>query len=310
MPTVSVIIPTFNRAAMLREAIQSVLDQTYSDYEIIVVDDGSTDNTGEIATELSKLSANLRYVCQAHQGRSAARNHGIGLAQGRYIAFLDSDDRFLPRKLAIQVRCLDDQPEYGMVYSRVVGIDEKGKTVPGSFLSKRGLSGRIYPEMLFIRGTVITTPSTMVRSRILSEVSGFDEAMQVCEDLDLWRRIAKRYMVQEIKEPLSVVRYRKSEKVPLAQWVEARTMYYNKAIAEDPCLEKSMRPRLFSEMFFYYGRRALWQKDMQLAVRLLGASVQTSPFRFPLYLASSGYEALQALRFGCGSILGPHRDCI
>lgn len=283
MPKVSVIIPTYNRASMLKEAIQSVLDQTYTDYEIIVIDDGSTDSTREVVDGLKQRSGRVTYLYQENKGRSAARNHGINLATGNYIAFLDADDKFLPQKLYTQVHALDDKPEYGMTYSYSIAINERGRILrEGGNPAKIRLSGWIYPELLFIKGTIITTPTVMVRASVLREIGGFDETMHTCEDLDLWRRIARRYKVFQIEEPLSVVRYRKNEETPLREYVQARSYYYQKAIAEDPDFLKPIRSKLFFEMYFNYGLAALLARDIIFGLQLLGRSVKTNAPMFPL----------------------------
>ena len=144
MPTVSVVIPTYNRALMVKEAIQSVLDQTYSDFEIIVVDDGSTDDTREVVTAFADK---VRYVFQENSGRSNARNRAIHMARGRYIAFLDSDDLYMPHKLDMQVACMEKVPEFGMVYSTAVCIDEQGNDLTRIY--KANESGWIYRLVAF-----------------------------------------------------------------------------------------------------------------------------------------------------------------
>ena len=155
MPTVSVIIPTYNRALMVKDAIQSVLDQTYSDYEIIVVDDGSTDNTSKVINDLRSHSGKVHYIHQENKGRSAARNIGVHAARGDYIAFLDSDDMFLPEKLRVQVMTLENNLDFGMAYSAVLRMYEHGNILEDSSQERERLSGWIYPELLFIKKNII-----------------------------------------------------------------------------------------------------------------------------------------------------------
>jgi len=280
MPTVSVIIPTYNRALKLKEAIQSVLDQTYTDYEVIVVDDGSVDNTREVVNELKQHSDKLVYVYQENRGRSAARNYGISLAKGDYIAFLDSDDRFLPEKLSVQVKALENNGDFAMAYSTLIFMGENGAILGSSDKARTRLSGWIYPELLFIKGAIIITSGVMVRASVLSEIGGFDEEMHICEDLDLWRRIAKRYKVLQIEQPLSIYAYRLNDQPDVLENVKARSFYYQKAIAEDPALEKSIQSKLFLEMYSQYGAVALFERNIPLAFSLLVQSAKTDPFRF------------------------------
>ena len=125
MPTVSVIIPTYNRRTYVQEAIDSVLAQTYPDYEIIVIDDGSTDGTDQVLH--ARYGDRIRYVWQENQGESAARNRGIALARGEYIALLDSDDLWLPDKLAKQIPFLDSHPGAVLALPQVWQINANGE---------------------------------------------------------------------------------------------------------------------------------------------------------------------------------------
>jgi glycosyltransferase involved in cell wall biosynthesis len=280
MPKVSVIIPTYNRASVVQEAIQSVLDQTYTDYEVIVVDDGSTDNTRRAILDLTEHGRKVRYVYQRHRGRSAARNLGLRWARGEYIAFLDSDDRFLPHKLHVQVSALKENPDFGMAYCSTLEMDKRGHTLEADSHSRTSLSGWIYPELLFIKGTIIKTPSVMVRADILSEIGSFDETMDVCEDLDLWRRIARRYKILQIEEPLTMVRSKNYDPSILPEKVAARILFYEKAIIEDPDLEKSIQSKLFSEMYCHYGVEALAHSNTQVAFHLLMHSIRSDISQF------------------------------
>lgn len=276
MPVVSVIIPTYNRALMVREAIRSVLDQTYADYEIIVVDDGSEDDTRDMVAGLGVSVDKVKYIYQKNRGRSAARNRGIQGARGELIAFLDADDRFLPHKLEKQVQVLKEHPEYGMTYGYAIGTDENGK-VWRRYNQRRRLSGWVYPQLLFIKGTIITTPSVMVRARVLREIGDFDETMHMCEDLDLWRRVARRHEVHQFEEPLCYVRYRRNEGQPWADYVQARSSYYRKAIGEDAALTKGIETRLFSEMYWRYGVGAICSGNVRFGLGLWGRGVRMIP---------------------------------
>lgn len=272
MPKVSVIIPTYNRAVLLRSAINSVLSQSYEDYEIIVVDDGSTDDTEKIVNELS--TDKLRYVYQENKGRSAARNYGIKLARGEYVAFLDSDDTFTPSKLEFQVQILDYNPCYGLVYSYAKIIDENGDYLNAQY--EGNLSGWIYPDLLFIRNNVITTPTVMVRARILAELGGFDESMDICEDLDLWCRIAREYQVKQICQPLAIIRIRSSEQINILEFMAGRTRYYKNAISQNPHLY-SIKNELYSEMYYAYLDLAIAQKNKMVILYLVALAFINDP---------------------------------
>jgi glycosyltransferase involved in cell wall biosynthesis len=127
LPVISVIITSYNYARFVDEAIQSVLDQTYQDFEVIVVDDGSTDDTRSV---LDRFGDRITCIYQANQGKSIALNRGIAVSRGRYLAFLDSDDCWLPHSLQARLAAFEDDPELGVVYGRTLVIDETGRVLP------------------------------------------------------------------------------------------------------------------------------------------------------------------------------------
>jgi glycosyltransferase involved in cell wall biosynthesis len=199
-PSVSVILPTYNRATLLPRAIYSVLNQSYHDLELIVVDDCSTDGTED---ELSKIKdARLRVIRQSiNSGPSAARNVGIRASLGRYVAFQDSDDEWLPEKLRKQVEMLEQHDELGncpaACYSRFIILRYNKKTIVPSGPSNL-LSGRIYERLLY--GNTMGTPSTIFRKEILDIVGSFDESITNREDWDLALRIARDYPIAFLDE--------------------------------------------------------------------------------------------------------------
>lgn len=199
MPKVSVIIPTYNRANYICEAIDSVIAQTCKDYEIIVVDDGSTDNTKDA---IKKYDGKIRYIYQKNRGVAAARNAGIRQAVGRYIAFCDSDDIWLPLKLEKQLILFEENLMVGFVYCFML-VESKGA------LSKRILPSKPAQNFsdLLIYGAAIPLSSVVIRKEWLLEVGFFDESMKYVEDYDLWLRILLKYKeVKYIQEPLAIWR--------------------------------------------------------------------------------------------------------
>jgi glycosyltransferase involved in cell wall biosynthesis len=199
---VSVIIPTYNRAHFVREAIDSALAQTLPAAEVIVVDDGSSDDT---PSTLAGYGNRIRAVRQQNGGVAAARNRGAALASGDLLAFLDADDVWLPHKLARQVQRFQSEPGIGLVHCGVVDVD-KGGTALGEH--RDGMEGWVASEMLlFQRPVILGGGSTGVVSRAAFEaVGGFDPHLPPSEDWDLCYRVACRYKVGFVPEVL--VQYR------------------------------------------------------------------------------------------------------
>jgi len=198
-PLTSVIIPTFNRAAFLREAIDSVLAQTEKDFELIIVDDGSTDATRESVTTYENR---LRYFCQPNAGASAARNLGIQNARGKYITFLDSDDLWQPKKLTRQIEWMNAHPEIMLCYTDEIWIRRGVRVNQKKIHAKTG--GWIYP--LCLPRCIISPSSVLMRRELVEAVGVFDEQLPICEDYDLWLRVASRFEVGFLAEPLIVKR--------------------------------------------------------------------------------------------------------
>jgi glycosyltransferase involved in cell wall biosynthesis len=202
-PLVSVIIPTYNRAKWVSGAVQSVIDQTYRSIEIIVVDDGSTDNTRDM---LSEYGSSIKYIYQERSERCKARNRGFRHSRGEYIAFLDSDDRWLPTKIEQQVAILNNESDVGLVYTGVQFMDAKGNPHTGQISWDVPERQALYEDLMTHNTITGTTSSVMVRRTCLDKVGLFDELMNTCEDLDLYRRIARYYKFYKIDLPL--VRFR------------------------------------------------------------------------------------------------------
>jgi glycosyltransferase involved in cell wall biosynthesis len=207
----SVIIPTFNRAAFLREAIGSVLAQTEKDFELIVVDDGSTDRTRELVVEYGDR---VRYFFQSNAGVSAARNLGIRHARGKFITFLDSDDLWLPKKLARQLQWMAAHPSLMLCYTDEIWI-RRGVRVNQKLIHAKS-GGWIYP--LCLPRCIISPSSVLMRRELFEAVGLFDEQLPVCEDYDLWLRIATRFEVGYIAEPLIVKRGGHPDQLSHREW--------------------------------------------------------------------------------------------
>jgi glycosyltransferase involved in cell wall biosynthesis len=246
-PTVSVVIPTRNRAQYIGEAIESVLAQTYSDYEIIVVDDGSTDRTAEFLTPYIKNNG-VRYERQDALGVSAARNHGVKLARGRFIAFLDSDDIFLSSKLGKQMALFTRDPELGFVHCNFSKFDDRGSNLGVRDTSRH--QGWIYPQTLQEWSVLMAMPCMLVRKDVFENVGGFDEQMSWAEDMDLWRRIARNYRIGTVPEALVKVRvHSASTTFGKVGGAEGFKRYLDKAFADDATLSPTFRRRAYAKMY-------------------------------------------------------------
>jgi len=197
-PLVSVVIPTYNRGWCLNESIDSVLSQTYENFELIVVDDGSTDDTEK---RLSQYD-NLTVISQPNQGVSAARNKGIKSSNGDLIAFLDSDDTWLPEKLSVQVAYFMRHAEAEICQTQEIWIRDGKRVNPGH--RHRKTSGLFFERSLAL--CLVSPSAVMIRKRLLDKVGFFDETLLACEDYDLWLRINATIPIFLIDEPLVIRR--------------------------------------------------------------------------------------------------------
>ena len=202
-PLVSAIIPTYNRAEFVVEAVDSVLNQTYEDIETIVIDDGSTDNTREV---LKEYGERITYVYQKRAERSKARNEGFRHSMGNYVAFLDSDDAWASEKIKQQVQVLNENPEVGIVYTDVQFIDTSGNPYIGELCWDTPQRQVLYEDLMTHNVITGSLSSVIISRNALDRVGLFDESMNICEDLDLYRRIARHYGFFKIDVPLVKVR--------------------------------------------------------------------------------------------------------
>jgi glycosyltransferase involved in cell wall biosynthesis len=198
-PQVSVIIPTYNRSWIIKEAIDSVLAQDYKEFELIVVDDGSTDHTSDVLDSSRNV---IKVLSQKNKGVSAARNRGIAEASGQFIAFLDSDDLWLPQKLSAQVEFFNQTPNALICQTEEVWIRNGLRVNPKKRHKK--LSGMIFKPSLEL--CLVSPSAVMIQRSLFDRVGEFDETLPACEDYDLWLRISCRFPVHLIDRPLIIKR--------------------------------------------------------------------------------------------------------
>lgn len=189
-PLVSIIIPTFNNARYIRETVESALAQTYEQTEIIIIDDGSTDNTRDVISDLID-SNRLKYFYQDNRGVSSARNTGIRISKGKYISFLDSDDIISPKKVEVQLASLEGHQEYGVAFSdfRYFAYSDKSRLIQPRFR----FSGDPTLRMIFC-GELMPIHSALIRRDVLEKTDWFDESLEWGEDNDFWIRLKVRNM--------------------------------------------------------------------------------------------------------------------
>lgn len=199
MIEISVIIPTYNRKNRLKKALQSALAQTGVVFEVIVIDDGSTDDTESM---IASYFPSVNYYKFENQGPAAARNRGIEKARGKWVAFLDSDDEWLENKLFTQLEFLKQNPEFPICQTEEIWI-RKGKRV-NPMKKHQKLGGWIYEKCLPL--CIISPSAVMIHRELFDEVGLFDESFPACEDYDLWLRIAAKHPIGLIEKPY-VTRY-------------------------------------------------------------------------------------------------------
>jgi len=279
MEKISVIIPAYNSAKSLCEAVDSVLAQTYPVHEIIVVDDGSTDNTKEIVTRYARRTTrDVQYIYQANKGPAAARNAGLRVAKGDYIAFLDSDDLWLPEKIEKEM-ALFKGSNYGMVYCDMSHVVD-GKPVYKSYLKEKGYrffgSGDLYNGLL--NENFIFTPTVIIKTEVLKQIGYFDENYRICEDYKMWLSIARNHSIGYLDEPLVIRRRVESNitKDKLLYAVSSVNLLKELMKAENgnPGTKKIIKDRLGKNYFdlgYWYWKRKNFLKGAQciIASRLL-----------------------------------------
>ncbi len=192
---ISVIIPTFNRKKTLERAIQSVMNQSLSPFEILIIDDGSNDGTEQWVKENFQ---NIKYIYQNNHGVSSARNTGIENAHGDWVAFLDSDDEWLPNKLYEQVKAIDSNPEMKFFHTNEIWI-RNGVRV-NQMKKHKKYGGYIFEKCLDI--CRVSPSSVLIQKEVFDNIGIFDESLRVCEDYDLWLRITSKYPVVFLDIPL------------------------------------------------------------------------------------------------------------
>ena len=279
MTKVSVVIPAYNSMAYLPETIANVLQQTYADFEVVVVNDGSTDNTAEWVSQID--DPKIRLISQSNLGLAGARNTGIREAKGEYLAFLDADDLWEPTKLAEQARILDNHPEVGTVYTWVAYVDAEGKST-GRIVQNQE-EGFIW-QQLTQRNLVESGSVAMVRRECFARCGVFDCNLgSFVEDWDMWLRIAKHYQFKVVKKPL--VFYRQIPSSASRNWramAHSYQLVLEKAFADAAWENLPLRNRSYGTANLVLGWKALQSKskDYQQARYFRSQAIRHDPWLF------------------------------
>ena len=231
-PLISVIIPTYNRGWVLKEAVDSVLAQEFNDFELIVVDDGSTDDTGKI---LAAYGPRITVLRQPNRGVSAARNRGIAEARGQLVSFLDSDDLWLPPKLLRQVDFFHTNPKAVICQTEEIWIRNGVRVNPKKRHHK--FSGMIFERSLAL--CLVSPSAVMIRRSLFDAVGLFDESLPACEDYDLWLRVSCKYPVHLIDTPLIIKRGGHADQLSKASGLDKLRIKALKKIIENGQLSEA-----------------------------------------------------------------------
>lgn len=272
-PGVAVIIPTFNYARFVARAVQSVLDQTFPPAEVIVVDDGSTDETPDV---LATFGSRIRVIRQENRGVSAARNLGVEDASAPLVAFLDADDAWLPRKLEAQVAALQAHPGAGLVHCGVQDVDEDGRVLRRN---TEGGEGWVAGDLLMMK-PVVHAPSCsmLIPRRVFDEAGGFDERLSTSADWDLCVRIAARLPFAFVPEVLlSYTIHRSAMHLNVGKMEHDMLLAMEKAFALHPQAFGGIRREAMANLFMVLGGSYFTVGELRHAARCILKSVSLQP---------------------------------
>ncbi len=294
---VSVIIPTYNQADLLSRAIQSVLNQTFKDFELIIVDDGSTDNTKKVVEQFQRQDPRIKYIWQENSGGPAKpKNTGIKHAKGEYIAFLDHDDEWLPEKLERQIELFrnSDRKNLGFVGCNVLDVDNN-KIIRSYKISKtRNTLKRLLKECF-----IHSSSSVIIKRSVIKEIGLFDENFKVSDDWDMWIRLAKKYSFDFIDKPL-VKHYIHGKNI-------TRSISYLDKIRElEHLLEKHQFwykkfPIIYTKKIRTIGTMYVLENNMKIARKYFTESIKIAPYYvrnyFNLFISLFGANCYKKLLF-------------
>ena len=279
-PKVSVIIPVYNSKQFIGQTIDSVFNQEYQDFEVIIVDDGSCDGTEKV---ISKYKDRLTYIRKENEGISIARNTGIEQTRGEYIAFIDHDDIWLPEKLREQISLLDNNKEIRICFSDAYIIDEKGRRNGTLFKISPPYSGMVFRQLL--EENFIPVITAVVKKEVFKGTGLFNPRYRIAEDWDFFLRVSKRYPVAFINRPLAEYRihagsFSRQRDIMLTEAISIMNKYTG-SLDKTTARTVEMRKRKFQ---FNLGVIYLQEGMRNKARDFFLAKVREEPFSFCFYL--------------------------
>lgn len=277
MPLISVIIPVYNGEETIQQTIESVLNQTFTDFELIVINDGSQDKTLDVISKIQE--PRIKVFSYLNAGVSASRNRGVTHAAGEYISFIDADDLWTPDKLEAQIKALQENPQAAVAYSWTDWIDESGQIIgKGVHFS---ITGDVYGRLL-LNDFMGSGSNVLIRKQALAEVGCFEESLVHAEDWDLWIRLAARYHFVAVPSPQ--VLYRKSTNsasMSVLKMEVGSLKVIERAYAQVPDSLKYLKRDTLGNRYKYLTWKALERPTMRsqglIAMRYLFQAIRNDP---------------------------------
>jgi glycosyltransferase involved in cell wall biosynthesis len=272
-PVVSVVTPAYNALQFLPDTIRSVVNQTFPDFEFIIVDDGSSDGTGEYISNYS--DRRIVALIRENRGPSAARNAGITVSRGKYIAFLDADDLWLPQKLDRQVQQMEADSEIGLTHTGISYIDEHSREIQPPL----GVSGQgMIRKAMLINPSVRCASTPLIRRSCFAQVGMFSEDLRQHADWDMWLRISEKFKIAIIDEPLTQYRQHSANMTKAVEHMmtEMQTVI-ERAFERVPESGATLKHRAYGSAYMFAAWRAFYVNDRRMARQLQKSSWSAWP---------------------------------
>lgn len=306
MPTVSVIIPAFNSEKLILQTINSVLNQTENDFEIIIIDDGSTDQTADL---VEGIDNRVKVIRQENQGIAAARNAGIRIAQGKFITFLDHDDLWHPQKLATQLKYFKKQPVIGCVFSSFHRWnDDQQPVFPDKQLDyddiDEDLSGWIYHKLILDNWVLLST--AMFKKEVIQDIGNFDGSLPPSDDWDYAIRVSRKYQFCKLKQVTTLYRIHTNQTSlqlsnhnPAIEFRKRTIQRYGFIGPDGSEIDRKQLDRYFFKAYLSFGHSHYKQGNLLIALQAFIAALKRKPFSAEVYfylIASTAKIAINAIR--------------